>query len=203
MRYLALIVLVLVATGCHPALISPEPLLAGDECASVGVVGYGDMGNPPRLFGDAAIQSRIGVGSGVDVGARIGLMSGLYADVKWNVLAFPFLLSADLGGSYEPWKEHDIGGSRILDTLALGVYPALLFGTRTLYGGVRVASRYRYGRSNSSFRGWDISPGILVGASFGDINRIMPGIEVAKGRDGMSWTASVNIEGHKLKRELP
>jgi hypothetical protein len=32
---------------------------------------------------------------------------------------------------------------------------------------------------------------------------MMPGIEVAKDRDGMSWTASVNIEGHKLKRELP
>lgn len=203
MRNLALIVLALVAAGCHPALISPEPLPAGDLCASVGVVGYGDMGSPPRLFGDAAIQSRYGAGSGVDIGARIGLMSGLYADVKWNVLSFPFLLSGDLGGSYEAWKEDDIGGSRLLDTLALGVYPAVLFGTRTLYGGLRVASRYRYGRSNGGYRGWDIAPGVLVGASFGDIDRVMPGIEVAKGRDGMRWTASVNIEGHKLKRELP
>ena len=192
--------MLVIASGCyHPALISPEPMRAGD--LALGLAGT-VIPRRDLPVGTLTIQGRVGLGHGWDTGLRLTIPSGPYADIKWNFLARPFLLTADLGGFYQSVAEDDMTEHYISDTLAYGVCPALLVGTKTAYVGIRASVRRGFGhRMTSGTVGWSTSPSFLIGASFGDRIRIMPVSELIWSDNTAYFYVGLNLEGHLRPRE--
>lgn len=192
--------LVLTGASCyHPALVSPEPMRAGDLALGLAgtVIPRRDM-----PVGTLTWQGRVGLGHGWDAGLRLTIPSGPYADIKWNFLARPFLLTADLGGFYQSIREDDMTEHFISDTLAYGVCPALLVGTRTAYAGIRASIRRGFGhKMSNNVLGWTLSPSLLLGASIGDRLRLMPVTELIWSDRTAYFYVGLNLEGHLRSRE--
>jgi hypothetical protein len=199
----------MVLAGCYqPAYISPEPLVAGDYCGSLALTGQSGPYDPSASI---ALQSRAGLGAGLDAGIRLSFPGelcplvpvGLYGDVKWNFQTSPYLFTADIGCSYENVHEGDLSEHFIDDSTWWAVWPGLLFGSRTLYGGARLMIRHGYGMEiGRKPPGWTYAPVLLVGASFGDRFRVMPqGEAFWVSDDGFAFTLGVNLELHALERE--
>jgi len=194
-------VLVVWVTGCfHPAVISPEPMPAGDLSLGLGVSGT-PASEPIPFVPTAWLQARAGLGLGLDAGLRLSIPSGPYADIKWNFLKTgPWFATADIGASYFRTERGtwDTQEHYLQDTLMYSFYPALLFGRNDLFGGARLTlarrfSHYEPGR-------WDPMPGVLFGGSFGDQIRIMPGMEVAIPPSDFGVTVMVHVEAHTRSR---
>jgi hypothetical protein len=198
--------IVLAIAGCYqPAYISPEPLAAGDYCGSLALTGYTDP-----YYAGLALQGRAGLGAGLDAGIRLSFPGelcpfvpvGLYGDIKWNYLSSPFLLTADIGCWYENVAEGDMSEHFIDDSTWWAVWPGMLIGSRTLYGGARLMIRRGYGmKLGPAPPGWNLVPALSVGASFGDRFRVMPQAEVYWTSIGYALALGMNFELHALNRE--
>jgi len=198
----------LVIAGCYqPAYISPEPLAVGDYCGSLALTGHSTA-----YFASIMLQGRAGLGAGLDAGIRLSFPGelcpfvpvGLYGDVKWNFLSTPSLFTANIGCSYYNVAEGDMSEHFISDSTWLAVWPGLLIGSRTLYGGARVQVRRGFGmKLGLKPAGWTFAPALLAGASFGDRFRVMPQAE-AYWLQGSRFalTLGVNLELHALEREV-
>jgi hypothetical protein len=202
-RCSALMVLVFLAAGCyHPAYVSPEPIPAGEYCGGVGLAGF-SYGPGDYLGASGMVHARFGFGAGLDAGLRLSFPDGIYGDVKWNFASEPLLLTADLGGSYIGAEENDMSEHFISDTVTLSIYPGLLVGTKTLYGGMRLRIRRGYGaRYSHRPPGWSYTPSAMIGASFGDRFRVMPEAEAFwEVGEKPGVLLGVNIEFHAKTRE--
>jgi len=208
MRVVILLVSALFIAGCYqPAYISPEPMAAGDYCGSLALTGYSYP-----YYASVMLQGRAGLGAGMDAGIRLSFPGelcpyvpvGLYGDVKWNFLSSPCLLTADIGCWYENVAEGDMSEHVISDSTWWAVWPGLLIGSRTLYGGARLMIRRGYGMEIGPAQpGWTFAPGLLAGASFGDRFRVMPQAEAFRmAGGGYALALGVNLELHALDREL-
>ena len=198
-----LLVLAVALSGCyHPAYISPEPLQPGEVSSSLALTGYG-YGPTEFKMVDVMSQVRVGMGAGLDVGVRLSLPAGLYADVKWNFVSRPFLMTADVGFTYDESAENDMSEHFISDTVSWYVYPTLLAGTRTLFGGARMTVSRHYGAEYAHTRPrWALTPAAVVGASFGDRFRFMPEAEMFWGTDvGFGVLLGIQLEFHNRNRE--
>ncbi len=208
MRVAIVAVVVLFVAGCYqPAYVSPEPMATGDYCGSLAVTGYFD---PEPTNASVMLQGRAGLGAGLDAGIRLSFLgglyfipAGLYGDIKWNFLSSPCLFTADIGCSYENTAEGDMSEHFISDTVSWAVWPGLLIGSRTWYGGARLMIRHGYGmKLGHAPPRWTYAPVLLVGASFGDRFRVMPQAEAFWPSDGrFVLTLGVNLELHALNRE--
>jgi len=196
--------LVLTGTGCYrTAIISPEPMSAGDFALGVGI-----SGTVPNQVGDSKdladtrlwLLGRAGLGGGFDAGLCLTLPAGPYADLKWNFLRFSDLfLTADLGASLygykldsELWDHYYVH-----DPMILGLHPSLLLGRRELFGGTRLTvARYHWLYSDTTK--WQ--PSILLGGSIGDRVRFLPGIEVFVPPGELGFTLQVGAEFHSRSR---
>ncbi len=206
MRVMMMFAAAMAVAGCYqPAYISPEPLPAGDYCGSVAVTNYTEP-----CFVGVIVQGRAGLGAGLDAGIRLSFPGGLcqlvpvglYGDIKWNFLSSAYFFTADLGCWYENVGEGDMSEHFIDDSTWWAVWPGLLFGSRTLYGGARLMIRRGYGMEiGHAPPNWTIVPAILIGASFGDRFRVMPQAEVYWKSDGYALALGVNLELHALSRE--
>jgi hypothetical protein len=205
MRWMSLFVglsgLAAVVAGCfHPAVITPEPMPAGDFSLGLGVSGT-PASEPIVILPTGWLQARAGLGLGVDAGLRLSIPSGPYADIKWNFLKVdPWLATVDIGASYLKFKgSRDMQEHFTDDTMVYAFYPALLFGTSNLFGGARLTLARRYGYYTGPGK-WDMSPSIVLGGSFGDQVRIMPGIDVVVPPAGFGVTLMVGVEAHTRSR---
>ena len=150
------------------------------------------------------------MGAGLDAGIRLSFPGeicpyvpiGLYGDIKWNFLSSPYLFTADLGFWYENVSEGDMSEHFIDDSTWLAVWPSLLFGSRTLYGGARLMIRRGFGMEiGPAPPDWTLTPALLVGASFGDRFRVMPQAEIYRTSIGYALALGMNLELHALNRE--
>jgi hypothetical protein len=209
-RTAALVALLLTASGCYmPAMISPEPLAGGDACLGFGADletgGNRDYGK--MTYGGIVLQGRWGFGAGFDGGLRLAT-SGLYADLKYNIIRQPLILSCDMGVTYSGYRDsqselalafpHD-------DSISLSLYPALIGGTRAVFGGVRMLAHYGIpGPTHPRHAPWQFYPALLLGASIGNRMRLTPEFEYLPGyRWGVRpyYIFSVTLEGHTKSRQ--
>jgi hypothetical protein len=210
MRVVMMSVVTLTVVGCYqPAYVSPEPLTAGDYCGSLALTGQTD-----DIFGFGAsgmLQGRVGFGGGFDAGIRLSFPGEiwaripleLYGDVKWNFLSSPYLFTADVGCSYYHTVEGDLSEHFISDTVSLALWPSLLVGSRTCYGGPRLMIRRGSGMElGHAPPNWVYAGGVLLGASLGNRFRVMPQAEFSWVLGGGSTISlGVNLEVHALDRE--
>lgn len=173
--------LVLVLSGCVSlsTFQSPRVLDPGTTQLGAGVIVTGGEAGT----GEVAIVARRGLADGVDVGAKLwGIppFLGLYADVRYQILREPFLVSGTLGGSVFSVRE-DGDDDRSVSTTAL--YPTVLVGTERLFGGVRWTQVF--GSAGDLEENYGVGfPGIVVGASFGSRLILAPEVNVHFGEGG-------------------
>lgn len=195
-------VLLAIVPGCYtPAVISPEPLAAGDFCGGFNAVGY-LMPKYDQKGLDAGPYCRVGFGAGIDAGLRFSLLNGPCADLKWNIISQPFLLTVDVGGSYIKTHRDDLTEHFTTDTAYAAVYPGLFVGTSTLFGGVRLMIQRGFGDNgyNGGPAWWGLAPALSVGASFGDRFRFLPAFDMVFSPGKPFFTLGIAVEGHTRLR---
>jgi hypothetical protein len=207
----------LVLVGCYqPAYISPEPLPADDYCGSLALTGVfptfqPGVNIPYAPSASLILQGRKGLGAGFDAGVRLSvpgelvwiIPAELHGDIKWNITSTPCLLTADLGATWRISYSSDILEHYMSDPISWAIWPSLLVGSPTWYGGTRLMVRHGYGtRFTHPGPIWTVGTGALVGASFGDRLRIMPQTEALwVPGENLVITLGVNLELHALERE--
>ncbi len=131
--FLLTLSLMLLLSGCFFVSTFQEPkvLSEGEHVLQLGVSG---IANPGENGGVSVpfipeLAYRRGFGGGVDAGIRLGI--GLIGmDVKYQFLDGPLYAAVNMGGSL-------FGVLTDEDSAVLGLYPAVLVGTRRLYAGYR------------------------------------------------------------------
>jgi hypothetical protein len=154
---------------------SPRVLDPGEGQIGAGILFGVDLEGEESGLGELSILGRYGVGERVDVGGKIWGFPpflGIYADVRYQLLREPLLVSGALGASWFQFDELSTGA----------LYPTVMFGTERVFGGARWT--FLSGRDNDleETYGTDF-PGLVVGASFGRRLIFTPEVNVLFGEE--------------------
>jgi hypothetical protein len=177
--------MLLVIPGCfYTVAESPEVLPPGRYAVSALA---GAMVSPWTASGsvfpfpsELAVQGNLGVFPGVDAGLRLSALSGLYGEIRGQILREPLLVCAGLGASYSGWYDvslfTDWDGER---AQVMGLYPTITVGTRSIYGGARVSVQRSRDKLEGGIPSWDrvtylVTPELLFGGAFGERLQVIP-----------------------------
>jgi hypothetical protein len=138
-----------------------------------------------ELFG------RYGINEKWDIGSKISGLPGYFgtfsADAKYQILTDPLFVSAGLGLSYTSVVElsntHPSGLQHDKKEAVWGLHPMILAGNKNFYGGFKYLHFSNLGFLDliniSSSGKYEASiPGIVIGASIGDKNKVFPELNI-------------------------
>lgn len=176
------LIAILLLVGCYSYsnLHSPKVLEHNEFGISLDFTGLTVLSGSTYVDTDLSYLStdialRYGFGKNIDATFKVLIPTGVYGEIKWQMLKEPILISPQFGISYSFWQELLTGPCDI--SHKFGIYPTLLLGTEHFYGGLRlIYKRMKYYNYDldSFYMFTAYTPGILVGASIGKKVRIVP-----------------------------
>ena len=177
-----LLLLLLSISGCFYAVTEPPEVLPPGRVALSAVAGA-SSGGGGSLFpvpSELAVQGNVGLLPGVDAGLRLSALSGIYGEVRGQVLSEPLFVCAGLGASYSGWYDvslfTDWDGEK---AQVMGLYPTITVGNRYMYGGVRVSVQRARDKLEGGMPSWDrisypVTPELVFGATLGNRLQVIP-----------------------------
>ena len=126
-----ILLLCIILAGCSSMSVFQSPGVLPKGKMKTGIGGSFNNADDDVWLCNQEIHTRRGLGKNWEVGAKLfglpGLSGGVMAEIKYQLLAEPFLVSADMGGSSLLTK----------DLNYFEGYPMLIFGSDRIYGGYR------------------------------------------------------------------
>jgi hypothetical protein len=100
---------------------------------------------------------RAGLARNIDAGVRLSIPAGLGADIKYQFLSRRTRLAVGIGASFMPWVMPPLVDST--RRMSIGLYPLIVAGTSSLFGGVRGIGLLHFDRNLARYH-------ILAGPEF-------------------------------------